>query len=514
MAREEEIIKERKKKIEELKKKGINPYPYSFSRTHLAQELQEKYSKLKNEEEAKDSVRVCGRVMSVREMGQINFISLEDGSGRIQLVFKDKISSEIKKIDAGDFIGVEGSIFRTKRGELSVLVSQAEILTKAILPLPEKFHGLQDMEERYRKRYLDLLSNPKSKEVFITRTKVIQGIREFLDSRGYLEVETPILQPIYGGGAAMPFKTFFNDLKQEVYLRVADELYLKKLIIGGFERVYEIGKDFRNESIDLKHNPEFTQVELYQAYADYNDMAKLFEEMMAFLAKKVLGTTKFEYQGHKIDFGKWRHATMHDIIKEHLKVEVEKMNDGELFKLAEKLGIEKLSKKSPRGEIINELFESVADKMIEPTIVKDYPLETCPLCKVSRTKQGIIERFEPTCCGLELGNSYSELNDPILQRTLLEGQVKDRKNEAEPWTSELDEDFLNAMEHGMPPTGGIGIGVDRIVMLLTNSPSIRDVIFFPFMKTERSSDENKKIAGYYSGMLIDDAKKTLEKKKK
>jgi lysyl-tRNA synthetase class 2 len=492
MAREEEIVKERLKKIEELRKKGINPYSYSYNRTHLAQELQEKFKDLKNEGESKTKVSVCGRVMSVRDMGQINFISLQDGSGKIQLIFKDKISSEIKNIDAGDFIGVEGTIFRTKRGELSVMVTKSTILTKAILPLPEKFHGLQDVEERYRKRYLDLIANPKIKEVFITRTRVIQAIREFLDSRNYLEVETPILQPVYGGAAAKPFKTFINELKQEVYLRVADELYLKRLIIGGFEKVYEISKDFRNESIDMQHNPEFTMLESYEAYIDRDGVADLFEEMMAFVAKKILGTTQFEYQGNKVDFGKWRRVSMHDLVNEKFGIDIEKMSDEELFGLAEKYVSDKVSKKSPRGELINELFETFAKKIIEPTIVIDYPKETCPLCKVHRKNPALIERFEPVCCGMELGNAYSELNDPVLQRKLLEEQVRERKNEEEPWTSDVDNDFLNAMEHGMPPTGGIGVGVDRIVMLLTNSPSIRDVIFFPFMKSLGEKEEKKK----------------------
>jgi len=482
MSREDEIIKERLKKIDELRKRGINPYPYSFSRTHLAQELQDKYKKLKNEEETKDKVKICGRILTVRDMGGINFAHVQDSSGKIQLVFKDKSAKDIKDFDSGDFIGVEGTIFRTKRGELSVLVTKSEILSKAIKPLPEKFHGLQDLEERYRKRYLDLITNEKSKEVFIIRTKIIKAIREFLDSKNYLEVETPILQPIYGGAAAKPFKTILNDLKQEVYLRVADELYLKRLLIGGFEKVYEISKDFRNESIDMQHNPEFTMLEFYEAYIDRDGVADLFEEMMAFIAKKVLGTTKFEYQGHKLDFGKWRRASMHDLVNEKFEIDVEKMSDAKLLELAMQNNLDKVSKNSPRGELINELFESFAKKMIEPTIVIDYPKETCPLCKVHRKNPKLIERFEPVCCGMELGNAYSELNDPVLQRKLLEEQVKDRKNEAEPWTSELDEDFIEAMEHGMPPTGGLGVGIDRIVMLLTNSPSIRDVIFFPFMK--------------------------------
>jgi len=485
MSREDQIVTERLKKIEELRKKGINPYPHSFQRTHHAKELQEKYKNLKNEQETKDGAKVAGRILSVRDMGGINFLSLLDESGKIQLVFKGTISADLKNIDVGDFIGCEGTIFRTKRGELSVLATKSQILTKAIRPLPEKWHGLQDIEERYRKRYLDLITNPKSKETFIIRTKIIQAIREFLDSKGFLEVETPILQPIYGGAAAKPFKTILNDLKQEVYLRVADELYLKRLIVGGFEKVYEICKDFRNESIDMQHNPEFTMIELYQAYADYNDTAKLFQDLMAFIAKKVLGTTKFEYQGNKVDFSKWKQATMHDLINEKFNVDLEKMSDQELRNLAEKYAPEKLTSKSPRGELINELFESFANKIIEPTIVKDYPKETCPLCKVHRKNPVLIERFEPACCGMELGNAYSELNDPVLQKKLLEEQVKLRKNESEPWTSELDEDFILAMEHGMPPTSGIGIGIDRIVMLLTNSPSIRDVIFFPFMKKEK-----------------------------
>lgn len=481
MTREEEIVKERLRKIEDLRKKGINPYPYSYNRTHLAQELQEKFKDLKNEGESKTKVSVCGRVMSVRDMGAINFISLQDGSGKIQLVFKDKLASEIKNIDAGDFIGCEGTIFRTKRGELSVLVTKSTILTKAILPLPEKWHGLQDMEERYRKRYLDLIANPKVKEVFITRTKIIQAIKEFLNSKGYLEVETPLLQPIYGGAAAKPFETHLNDLNMDIYLGVSPELYLKRLLVGGFEKVYTICKNFRNESVDMQHNPEFTMLESYEAYIDRDGVADLFEEMMAFVAKKILGTTKFEYQGNKLDFGKWKRVTMHDAINEKFGIDVEKMSDKELLELAMK-NSEKVTKKSPRGELINELFETFAKKIIEPTIVIDYPKETCPLCKVHRKNSALIERFEPTCCGMELGNAYSELNDPALQRKLLEEQVKERKNEEEPWTSDLDTDFIEAMEHGMPPTGGIGIGVDRIVMLLTNSPSIRDVIFFPFMK--------------------------------
>jgi lysyl-tRNA synthetase, class II len=480
MAREEEIVKERLKKINELGKK-INLYPYSYSRTHSASELQKKYEKLKNEAESKDKVKVCGRVLSIRDMGQINFISLLDASGKIQLVFKDKLASEIKKIDAGDFIGVEGTIFRTKRGELSVLVTKSEILSKALKPLPEKWHGLQDIEERYRKRYLDLIANPKVKETFVIRTKIIQAIREFLGSKNFLEVETPILQPIYGGAAAKPFKTFINELKQDVYLRTSDELYLKRLIVGGFEKVYEISKDFRNESIDMQHNPEFTMLECYEAYIDRDKVADLFEELMAFISKKILGTTKFEYQGNKIDFGKWRRVTMHDLVNEKFNIDIEKISDSKLFELAMK-NTDKVSKNSPRGELINELFETFAKKIIEPTIVIDYPKETCPLCKVHRKDSKLIERFEPICCGMELGNAYSELNDPVLQRKLLEEQVQERRNEEEPWTSALDEDFLNALEHGMPPTGGLGIGVDRIVMLLTNSPSIRDVIFFPFMK--------------------------------
>ena len=511
---EPSVVKDRYKKLEEIRKKGINPYPYAFKRSHYAHQLQEKYKSLKNEQESKDVVRVCGRAMAVREMGAINFVSLIDGSGKIQLIFKDKNAKDIKNFDAGDFLGAEGVIFRTKRGELSILVSKSEILSKAIKPLPEKFHGLQDIEERYRKRYLDLISNEKSREVFFMRTKIIQAVREFLDSRDYLEVETPILQPVYGGAAAKPFKTFINELKQEVYLRVADELYLKRLIIGGFEKVYEISKNFRNESIDMQHNPEFTALECYEAYIDRDQVADLFEQMMAFTAKKVLGTTQFEYQGNKIDFSKWRRVSMHDLVNEKFNIDLEKLSDTKLLDLAMKQAPDKITRKSPRGECINELFETFAKKIIEPTIVIDYPKETCPLCKVHRKDSRLIERFEPVCCGMELGNAYSELNDPILQKKLLLEQVKERKNEAEPWTSELDEDFIEAMEHGMPPTGGLGVGIDRIIMLLTNSASIKDVIFFPFMKSEKKKDEDQKVAGYYADMLLKETEETKKKGKK
>jgi lysyl-tRNA synthetase class 2 len=326
--------------------------------------------------------------------------------------------------------------------------------------------------------------NPEVRKTFIIRAKIINAIREFLNSKGFLEVETPILQVIYGGAAARPFKTFLNELKMDVFLRTADELYLKRLIVGGFDGVYEISKDFRNEAIDLKHNPEFTQLEFYKAYIDYEGVMDLFEELIKFVTKKVLGTTKIEYEGHKIDLAKWERITVKDAVKKYLGEDVSKMDLKELRKTAEKHNIE-IFDDMTKGEIINELFEIIDNKIINPTIVMDYPKETVPLCKLKRGNPELIERFEPFICGMELGNAYSELNDPVMQKKFLEEQVEKRKKSDQPWTEALDEDFIRAMEYGMPPTGGMGIGIDRLVMILTNSTSIRDVIFFPFMRPEK-----------------------------
>lgn len=480
---------EGQKELEEIRKIGIEPYPYKFDRNHSIKEVMEKYSDVKPGEKKENvKISIAGRIRSKRQHGKLSFAHMEDSSGRMQVYISleniGKNDYELfQKLNIGDIIGVEGGIIKTIKGELSILVKKLTLLTKSLRTLPSEWYGLKDVEIRYRQRYVDLIMNPEVRKTFVLRTGAIDAIREFLNSKGFLEVETPVLQPIYGGAAAKPFVTFLNQLKTNVYLRTSDELYLKKLIIGGFDGVYEFAKDFRNESIDLKHNPEFTQVEIYKTYIDYQGVMDLFEELIKHVMKKVLGTTKIEYQGHKIDLAKWERITMVDAIKKYLGEDVSKMDLKELRKTAEKHKAE-ISDEMTKGEIINSLFETFDKKIIQPTLVMDYPKETTPLCKLKRGNPEFVERFEPFAAGLELGNAYSELNDPILQRKFLEEQVKMRKKVDEPWTETLDEDFIRALEYGMPPLGGIGIGIDRLVMLLTDSASIRDVIFFPFMKSE------------------------------
>jgi len=490
MGREEEIVKARLDKIKAMKSEGIEPYPYNFEKKENADELQEKYKKLKNDSKSKDKARIAGRIMMIRNLGKLAFLTVQDGSGKIQVQIQEGETGEKEReffkkfIDSGDFIGVDGTILRTKRGELTVLAKKIELLSKAIKPLPEKWHGLQDKEERYRKRYLDLVMNPEVKEVFVKRSKIINAIREFLDSGGFLEVDTPVLQPIYGGAAAKPFMTHLNALDMKIFLRISPELYLKRLIVGGFEGVYEFSKNFRNEGIDRTHNPEFTLLELYKAYADYNDMMKITEEMYEYVAKKVLGTTEVEYQGKKISFKTpWARMTMNEAIKKHAKIDVKKMSDEKLKEIIEKNHIK--TKGESRGWLIAGIFEHFCEEhLIQPTFIYDYPEETSPLCKEKRGKEitNIIERFEPYIAGCEVGNAYSELNDPVRQEILLEqqaGELKKGNEEANP----MDDDFVSALESGMPPTGGLGLGIDRMIMFMTNSPSIRDVLLFPFMKS-------------------------------
>lgn len=477
------------KELEAIKKMGFEPYPYGFNVTHLIKDVVEKYSDI-NPGEKKENIKIsiAGRIKSKRHHGKLSFAHVEDSSGSIQVfIGADNVSENeyelFSKLNIGDLIGVEGGIIKTVKGELSILVKKLTLLSKALRSLPSQWYGLKDVEIRYRQRYVDLIMNPEVRKIFIMRTHIIDAIREFLNEKRFLEVETPILQPIYGGAAAKPFKTFLNELKMDIYLRTADELYLKRLIIGGFDGVYEFSKDFRNESIDLNHNPEFTMLEFYKTYIDYYGVMSLFEEMIRYVAEKVLGTTKIEYQGQKVDLSKWERITVLDAIKKYLEEDVSKMNLEELRKTAKKHKIE--TDDMTKGEIIAALLDIFDKKIINPTIIMDYPKETVPLCKPKRGNPELIERFEPFVCGIELGNAYSELNDPIVQRKLLEEQVKIRKKVEEPWTEALDEDFIRAMEYGMPPMGGMGIGIDRLVMLFTNSASIRDVIFFPFMKPEK-----------------------------
>lgn len=496
MSRIDQITEERIRKIRELKEKGIDPYPHHFEKKDNASDLQEKHKKLKNDAKTKDKVKIGGRVISIRDLGKIAFVVLRDGTGDIQIVLQEKETDEKtrtffkKYIDAGDFIGVEGTIFRTKRGELSVLAKKIVLLSKSISPLPEKWHGLQDKEERYRKRYIDLIINPEVKKVFDKREKALEAIREFLKGRGFQEAETPYMQTIYGGANAKPFTTHMNSLDIDLFLAISPELYLKRLIVGGYEKVFTIARNFRNEGIDKWHNPEFTMMELYEAYADYNDMMELFESIYEYVAKKVNGTTKVKFKGKEIDFkAPWKRMTMSQAIKKFAEIDVEKMTDKELLDFIKKHGVEK--KGDSWGWYVQSIFEHFCEEKIEqPTHIIDHPLETTPLCKLHRNDKlcRLIERFEPYCMGAELGNCYSELNNPILQRTLLEEQQKmlsEGNEEANPY----DEDFVNALEVGMPPTGGMGLGIDRMIMLLTGQESIRDVIMFPFMKP---LDEKKK----------------------
>lgn len=490
MSREDQITGERLRKIEELRKEGVNPYPHKFERSNTAQQC------LK----AKLGTKVvsAGRIMTKRDIGKIIFANLRDYTGDVQIVLQEgetptKAKEFFKKyVDAGDFVGVEGKIFKTKTKQISILVSKFTILSKSLLPLPEKFHGLQDKEERYRKRYLDLVMNPEVRQVFEKRTKILKAIREFMDSKLFDEVDTPFLQSVYGGANARPFKTHLNALNIDLFLSISPELYLKRLIVGGYDRVYTIARNFRNEGVDRWHNPEFTMIEAYAAYWDYNDMMELVEDMFVYVSKKVNGSTKANFKGKEIDFKKpWKRMTMAEAIKKFAGIDVLKMSEKELKVFVEKNHVEK--KGDSWGWYMQSIFEHFCEEKLEqPIFIIDHPVETTPLCKIHRgDKTGrLIERFEPFCMGAELANAYSELNDPVLQRTLLEDQEKELakgNEEANPY----DEDFVNALEIGMPPTGGLGIGIDRMTMLLTGQESIRDVLLFPFMKPE-ILDKSKK----------------------
>jgi lysyl-tRNA synthetase class 2 len=491
MARKEEIIKERLRKLEELKRLKIEPYAYSFDKTHNAMDLQEKYKKLKAGSRTKMKVKIAGRVMVVRDIGKLIFSDLQDESGKIQIQLQEKETPQ-KQIDffkrfieRGDFIGVSGTIIKTKRGELTVLANKVKLLTKSILPLPEKWHGLQDKEERYRKRYLDLIMNPEVKNVFLTREKIIEAIREFMKKRGYVEVQTPILQPIYGGGSARPFESKLNALNMKVYMRIANELYLKRLIVGGFEKIFEFSIDFRNEGIDRSHNPEFMLFEAMTAYDDYKDGMKLIEEITEYVVKKVMGKTKVSYQGKMIDFKKpWEKISVKEAIKKYANLDIEKTNDKKLKQIIKDRGI-KLKGEFNRGNAIMALIEEFCEKhFFQPTILYDYPIETSTLAKPKRDDPRYAERFEQYYNCFEAGNNYSELNDPkILEENWKKQEEALRKGDKE--AQRMDRDFINALKVGMPPTCGIAISIDRLTMVLTNQSSIRDVILFPFMRPEK-----------------------------
>lgn len=476
-------------KAEDLRAQGINPYPYRFVKTASAKELQEKYENLAAGEETEDRYAVAGRVMAIRNSGM--FIDLMDDTGKIQIFsHKQNIDPEqiklLKLVDIGDIMGFKGDIRRTPRGELSIKAVEFTILTKSLKPLPEKFHGLTDVETKYRQRYIDLIINEETRDTFRKRSLIIQKIREYLAARNYLEVDTPILQTVASGANARPFTTHHNALDMDMTMRIALELYLKRLIVGGVsERVYEIGKCFRNEGIDTRHNPEFTMIELYQAYADYNDMMELTENMVAYVAQEVLGTTKIKYGENEIDLTPpWDRKTMIGAIEEYTNADFSKCaNLEEAVKLAESIHVD-VEDCDCWGKVIDKVFEEkVEPSLIQPVHIIDYPLEISPLAKVHRDNPRLTERFETRVNGWEIANAFSELSDPIDQRKRFEGQALSKANGDEE-AMEYDEDFIEALEYGMPPTGGMGMGIDRLVMLLTNSQTIRDVIAFPTMKNK------------------------------
>ena len=495
---EQELV--RRESLQKLKDLGINCYPADvFPVNTTANAIKNGY------EDGKElKVIIAGRIMSRRIMGKASFAELQDSSGKIQLyVNRDEVcegedktmyNQVFKKLlDIGDILGIEGSVFKTKVGEISVMVKEITILSKSLKPLPlpkldadgNIYDAFTDPEKRYRQRYVDLVVNPDVKEAFVKRTQLTNSMRNYLNNKGYMEVETPILQPIYGGAAARPFKTHHNTLDMDLYLRIANELYLKRLVVGGFDGVYEFSKDFRNEGMSRFHNPEFTQMELYVAYKDYNWMMCLVEEMVEQIAVDLHEKTDLKVGEHTISFKKpWKRLTMYEAIEEHTGVDISQMNEGELKETAKNLGIT-IDKSMGRGKLIDEIFGEKCEKnIIQPTFITDYPVEMSPLAKKHRTTEGLVERFEAICNGKELCNAFSELNDPIDQRERFKEQLElAKKGDEEAMV--LDEDFLRAIEYGMPPTAGLGIGIDRLAMIMTNSASIQDVLFFPQMKQEK-----------------------------
>ncbi len=488
MAEKSDRRDQRLEKLARIRERGIDPYPARVNYTHTAAQALKAFEGAG--EDAEISVKVVGRLVAIRVMGKSTFAHIADGSGRIQIYARrDTLGEEAydllrREMDLGDFVCVEGLLFRTRTGETTVQVQSLQLLSKTLRDLPEKWHGLRDVETRYRQRYLDLIANQETRDIFVARSRIVTAVRRFLDDRGFLEVETPVLQPMYGGAAAKPFTTYHNALDQTLYLRIADELYLKRLIIGGLDRVYEIGHDFRNEGISTKHNPEFTMLEVYQAYADYHDMMSLVEHLWSTVAREVLGTEMITYQGESITLTPpWRRVTMRDAIMDATGVDITEHRDLEDLWQAIRAADLSLSKQPTWGKMVDELFsEFVEPGLIQPTFVIDHPVEVSPLAKKKPETPYLTERFELFIGGMECANAFSELNDPLDQRERFQAQVRDSAQgdqEAHP----MDEDFLTAMEHGMPPTGGLGIGVDRMVMILTDQASIREVILFPQLRT-------------------------------
>jgi len=481
----DDLVLARLQKLERLRQMGVDPYPRRFERTHLSREVVERFDELEGQ-----TVRVAGRIVGgIRHLGKAAFAHILDAAGRLQIHFRQDLLGEraydiFLHCDAGDFIGVEGRVFRTRRGEVTVEAHKLVFLAKALRPMPEKWHGLVEVEKRYRRRYLDLIANEETRRTFQVRSRLIMAMRRYLTDRGFVEVETPVLQPVPGGGAARPFETYFNALDRTLYLRIALELYLKRCLIGGIEKVFEIGRNFRNEGLSTKHNPEFTMVEIYQAYADYRDVMDLVEDMIVTLAREVLGSTTLTYNGHTVDLTPpWPRIRLQEAIRAHAGVDYGAYASAEdLRKAAAAVGLHPEPGWS-RGKVIDELLSVfVEPRLVQPTFLVDYPVELSPLAKRRPENPEEVERFELFIGGMEIANAFSELNDPLDQRQRFEEQRRLRlagDEEAQPF----DEDFLEALEHGMPPAGGLGVGVDRLTMLFTDKTSIREVILFPQLRT-------------------------------
>lgn len=491
-----ELLKVRREKLEEFKKAGLEPFPYKYERTHTAKTILAEFESLAGETESQNEVSAAGRVMAKRGHGKAFFMHIMDGTGRIQIYAKlDLLGKEkyelFEKLDIGDFVGVRGKVFRTRTGELTIRVSDWTLLSKSLHPLPEKWHGLQDKELRYRERYVDLMVNPETREIFLKRIKIVNSIRRFLESRGFLEVETPILHVLQGGAAAKPFESYHDALDMPLFLRIAPELYLKRLMVGGFEKIFEMGRVFRNEGISYKHNPEYTMLEIYEAYADYHDVMRLTEEMVISAIKELSPDLKIEFKGETIDFTlPWRRIPLLTALKEFGGVDLEGKSEDEIRKAAKSKGIEGYEEIGI-GKIINVLYDKLVEPNLrQPTFIIDYPIETSPLAKKKRDNPKLVERFELIVAGMELANAFSELNDPMDQRERLKKQAE-LKAAGDQEAESMDEDFLRALEYGMPPAGGLGIGIDRLVMILTNSPTIRDVIFFPHMRPISEAEPKK-----------------------
>jgi lysyl-tRNA synthetase class 2 len=478
-----ELMRVRREKMATIAAKDIEPFGRKYHVTYHAQDIINRFDELDGQ-----TARLAGRIMAVRGHGKASFAHLMDMSGRVQLYFRqdvlgDDLYENFRLLDIGDIIGIEGTVFRTQKGEISVKITSFEILAKSLRPLPEKWHGLKDVETRYRQRYLDLIVNPEVRNTFVLRSKIIKTLRSYLDNQDFLEVETPMMHPIAGGAAARPFVTHHNALDMKLYMRIAPELYLKRLIVGGFEKVYEVNRVFRNEGISIKHNPEFTIVELYQAYADYEDVMRLTEELVAHVALEVLGTTKITYQGQDIDLTPpWNRLTMPEAIKKYSGEDFSSVKTVEEARaLAERVGV-RVEKKDGIGNILNHVFEGVAEEhLIQPTFIIGHPLEISPLAKKNKENPAITDRFEAFIFGREIANGFSELNDPIDQKERFLNQVEQRDS-GDDEAHMMDEDYVTALEYGLPPTGGLGIGIDRLVMFLTDNYSIRDVILFPHMR--------------------------------